>query len=330
MRYLSIVAAAWLIVVPPSIAQNTNPPPVPPGTNLSGVSGNTNAPESYSAAEERKAWVLALRKFSESDNKRGLDWTSILGALIPAAVTIGVLILTMRRESQREKERMGHELALKNAEINRQLEIAKLESGTTYADKLLDLRLKQLECFFAPLYALLQQSEGITEKLRKQLYKDAEHYRELDDPKSGPGCKKPQIKWSDGKWYDFRLLDQLPALKQNPVFKPLIDEIIRIGKDMTDLIQKYGAFSVDESGVTAVYGRYLAHYAILRSIYNDPRVEPYPPEQHEVGYYPRELNGIVETRYKRLLQELQPYLQASSAVLAELRQKADTHAGSDK
>jgi hypothetical protein len=179
-----------------------------------------------------------------------------------------------------------------------------------------------LECFFAPLHALLQQSEGITEKLRTQLYEDAANYRAVEDAASGR--KKPQIRWSDGQWHDFRLLDQMPALKQNPIYKPLIDEVMRIGTEVTGLIQKYGAFSADKGADISVYGEYLAHYAILRTIYNDPRTEPYPPGKHKIGYYPRTLNTVVEERYQELVEDLKPYFQASAAVLAELKQKADS------
>jgi hypothetical protein len=220
---------------------------------------------------------------------------------------------------------MSHEAKLKEqeatAEAQRQHDLARLEAATSYADKLLDLRLKQLELFFAPLHALLQQSQGVYAKFQTQLLEDEENFREIPDPQFEGKQKKLQMRWQ-GTWYDWRLLDQMPGLKCNPIYKPLIAEIIRIGKEMTALIAKYGAFSLDESGVSNVYGEYLAHFAILQSIYNDPRTEPYPPGHHKIGYYPRQLNRIVEARYLKLQQELQPYLDASNTLLEEMKRRA--------
>lgn len=295
-------------------------PTIMPATTNGDISG-------FSPADERKAWITALRKFSESDQKKGPDWQPLLTAVITTATGAAVAIFTLwfsaRREAARERQRMAHEAAIKAEEGKRQLELARLEGRLTCADKLLDLRLKQLDLFFAPLHALLQQSKGVYAKLTMQLLEDQAHYREVDDPKR-PGERKLEVLWSDGKWYDWRLLDQLPPLKRHRMYRPLIEEIMRIGKEMTTLIQQHGAFAVDAQGVSDVFGEYLAHYAILLSIHRDPRTEPFEPGQHKIGYYPRRLNGIVEARYQALLQELQPYIAASSAVLAELKQYADT------
>jgi hypothetical protein len=146
MRVASIILGAWLFTVLPSLAQTVSPPfqntngsplvSIAP-SNFVPTSVETNLTETgFSEAEERRAWILALRKFAEIE--RGMDWLSLLGMLIPAAVTIFVLIFTMNRETRREKARMAQDLELKKLETNCQLEIAKLESGTTYADKVLD------------------------------------------------------------------------------------------------------------------------------------------------------------------------------------------------
>jgi hypothetical protein len=282
----------------------------------------------FSEAEERKAWVIFLRKLTAEEKKTSFDWQSlaatVTGGVITALVTIFALWFNAKREAARERSRMNHEAVLNqqktDAESQRQRESARLVASTTYADKLLDLRLKQLELFVAPLHALLEQSKGVYAKLQTQLLEDKAKYREVPDPQFGEKQMKLEVLYGKD-WLDWRLLDQLPPLKGNTPYAPLIAEIIRIGEEMTALIAKYGAFSLDESGVSDVYGEYLAHFAILRSIYKDPRTEPYPPGQHKIGYYPLRLNGIVAARYLKLQHELQPYLEATSTLLEELKRR---------
>lgn len=318
-----------------NVAASSQPlAPVPPvaatSTNAAVATNATGA--LYSQTDERKAWIIALRKFSESDQKKRFDWQPLLTAVVTtltgAAVAIFTLWFSARREAARERLRMEHEATLKNQDAKRQVELALVEGRITYADKLLDLRLKQLELFFAPLHALLQQSKGVYAKLTMQLLEDKSRYRQADDPEM-PDGRKLEVFWADGRWYDWRLLDQMPPLKRDRLYRPLIDEIMRIGKEMTTLIQKHGAFAVDEKGVSDVFGEYLAHYAILLSVHRDGRAEAYVPGQHKIGYYPRRLNGIVEARYKALLQDLQPYISASNAVLAQLKKHGDIYVSTD-
>ena len=93
---------------------------------------------------------------------------------------------------------------------------------------------------------------------------------------------------------------------------------------MTEIISKYGAFAVREDVPASVYGEYLAHYAILTHLYNENRTEPYEPSKHKIGYYPRELNKEVERGYRDVLKDVKPYLDASSATLADLAVKRKT------
>ncbi|MEX0806824.1 MAG: hypothetical protein WD688_26410 [Candidatus Binatia bacterium] len=282
----------------------------------------------FSEAEARKTWILFLRKLTTEEKKAGFDWqplfTTMAGALIAGLAGFLGIRFNASREARREQDRMRHEADLNRqkveAEAQHTLGLARLEASTTYADKLLDLRLKQLEFFFAPLHALLEQSKGVYAKVLTQLLEDKENYREVPDPQFERNQMKVQMRLADG-WHDWRMLDQMPPLKGNALYAPLIAEIIRIGEEMTALIAKYSAFSLDESGVSDVYGEYLAHFAILRSIHKDPRTEAYPPGQHRIGYYPRRLNDIVKKRYLKLQQELQPYLEATNTLLEELKRR---------
>ncbi len=310
-----LVALIWLSLSVFAEAQDT-PPTVSnkqipkPGVQ---VVQEKQVGADFSEAEERKAWILLLRKLAAEEKKTGFDWQPVATAIAGGVIALFGVWLNARQQEKREQERMRHE-------AQHQREVARLEASTIYADKLLDLRLKQLELFFAPLHALLEQSKGVYAKLQMQLLEDKETYREVPDPQFEEKQMKLQVRWRN-EWHDWRMLDQMPPLKGNPLYAPLIAEIVRIGEKMTALIAKYSAFSLDESGVSDVYGEYLAHFAILRSIHKDPRTEPYPPGQHKIGYYPRRLNDIVKTRYLKLQQELQPYLEATNTLLEELKRR---------
>ena len=318
---------------------------------------------------------------AEESPKESFDWRPIAAAGLGGLLTLVGVFLTRWSAEKQERERiaadlkrhegqMTHEAGLEREKIAAQSkleserlahqanlekqklaadsalarDVATMEARLGYTDKLLDLRLRQLEQFIAPLRALLKQSQGVTQKLQLQLAEDSENYQWVDVAVEGKTLRGLNVK-VEGQSYDFRLLDRLPALKNDPGCGPLIAEIIRIGNQITDLISKNAGLALSElsepnrtipepadPGAPAAepaptlpdtLGKYLAHFAILKRIYEDQRTEPYPPGKHKIGYYPRELNDLVETEYRLLLKDLKPYFETSAAVLADLKHRAD-------
>lgn len=270
--------------------------PLPPNPLGAGVDN--------SLIEERKAWIVALHKFSESTPKEGVDWQPILntvaGGLLAGLVAILTLLIGARREDARDKLRMKHEIAIKENEAKQQMALARMEGRFKYIEKLHESRLKLLELFLSPFLALLKQSDGLYEKLKIQLSQDSENYRLIENSARHNSRKILQVLWpKDHQWYDFRLLDQLPKLKQQVEHRLIIDEIMRIGKQMSILIISHGGLAVNEEGVVEAYAKYQTHYTILETIYKSSGTEATSPGQHQMGYYPRELNGIVENLYNK-------------------------------
>jgi hypothetical protein len=62
---------------------------------------------------------------------------------------------------------------------------------------------------------------------------------------------------------DFRLLDHLFELKHDSQFQPLVEAVLTIGSQLTDLISKRA--SLIEGGITQTFIDYQAHYEILRA-----------------------------------------------------------------
>jgi hypothetical protein len=302
------------------------PSPLPSG----GASVVTSAGGTPTEAELRQAWISFLRKLTSETTQKPVDWTAavsaLVGGLLTAIVTFGALYFNSKREDKRLAAEAVLEQQKLDAEAERQREKARTEGQLSYAAKFLDVRLNQLQLFYAPLNALLQQSRGVYEKVEQLLLKDPSKYRRIVDPAFEDGRTKLEVYWSEAEgWLDFRWLDQLPSLKKDQRVKPLVDEVMRIGKEMTRIISKYGAFAASEELPSDIYGKYLAHFAIITSVYNDPREEPYRPGEQAYGYYPRELNGVVKAGYESALTSLKQYLEASNVLLNDLKRQGVAH-----
>jgi len=71
-----------------------------------------------------------------------------------------------------------------------------------------------MEQFYAPMRALLGQSKGLYDKMIRVLA-ETEPKRYRKDPHSTDDDYRLEVIASDGTWKEFRLLDQLPAVKNN-------------------------------------------------------------------------------------------------------------------
>jgi hypothetical protein len=67
-----------------------------------------------------------------------------------------------------------------------------------------------------------------------------------------------------------------------------------------------------------VLGEYMAHYAILSTIYKLGETQPYDPGWHKMGYYPPQLNDKIEEAYREVSQFLDKYAAASNELLKGL------------
>ena len=326
------IAILYLVVATVGVAQTpATPVPAPVvATPVPAPNPSTQQnPKPVLTSEEdlRAAWIALLQKLAQqkSDSSSGFGpaFAALIGGLISAAVTWITLYFNGRREKERLEQERAENEADRSATASQQADAARVEAQLNYASKFLDHRIKQLELFFAPLHAHLQQSAGVYQKLKLQLLQDPVHYREVPatQPESPPTFEicVPNSQ----TWADFRLLDRMPALKGDLQAGPLIKEIIRIGEAMTKIIAEHGAYAASENIPSEVFGRYLAHFAILKSIYEDPRTDAFRPGEHAYGYYPRELNNEVKKGYEAALERLKKYEQASDAVLAEVLKRAE-------
>ncbi|MCI0622789.1 MAG: hypothetical protein L0387_14200 [Acidobacteria bacterium] len=253
---------------------------------------------------------IDLAKASKSPPESNLTTGIIAGAAtLSAALLAGFLTLLGQRFTAKQEERR----VILTAE--RAVELARQEAIFQHTEKILEFRVKQLELFYAPMFALLEQSKALYTKMLHQLVQDEPNrYRLLSEP--DPEGYRMHVLAKDGAWKGFRLLDQLPAIRSNLNTLTLVERILQIGEQMTKIISDHAGLASKD--LIELLGEYLAHYALLSTIHKRGETVPYEPGWHKMGYYPRQLNGRIEEGYRELSQFVDEYAMASKRMLEAL------------
>jgi len=286
-----------------SVASTSSVSPAPPTTA-------TDADQERIRELTHRVQKLELEIIQKPGTSSG-ETAAIIAAIIAASALLITAVLSLVGQyvvARREERRAV--LAAQRA-----LELAKQEAIFQQTEKILEFRIKQMELFYAPMFALLGQSKGLTDKMQYQLAQDEpQRYRLLSEP--DPEGYRLHIFAKDGTWKGFRLLDQLPAIRANPKALALVDGILQIGEHMTGIISKHAGLASKD--LIGLLGQYMAHYAILSTIYKSGETEPYEPGWHKMGYYPRELNKEIEEGYRELSGFIDEYVKAGNRMLEGL------------
>ena len=162
---------------------------------------------------------------------------------------------------------------------------------------MMEFKQKQIQEFYGPLYASLRQSRGLYDKLLDQLiYDQPERYQKATNTTSDD--YRLQVLDNDGQWKDFRLVDQLPALRSNQRAMALVDAIVGLGRNMCEIISTRAGYAAENS--VELLGLYMAHHAILTAIRNGSETEAFEPGRHKVGAFPRGLDQVIGEKYHEL------------------------------
>ena len=243
-----------------------------------------------------------------ADNKNGI---TLATAFIASGAVLLAALVSMYGQYLADKRLSNREVVA----AQRTLELAKQEAKFRHTGTILEFRLRQMEQFYAPMFALLGQSKGLYDKLMEQLVEDHPgRYRKPANP--GPRDYRFEVLDKRGEWQGFRLLDQLPAIKADPKALALIDRILEIGDRMTKIISRHAGLA--SADLMDFLGRYMAHYAILSTIHKLNETEPYEPGWHKMGYYPFDLNAKIEEGYRELSGFIDEYVAASKQMLENL------------
>jgi len=219
MKTLMIAAYAFLCVssVWAQAAAPSSQPGHQPGSAVPQIqypsnnsnSGNSPSPVVTSANADQEA-VRELNhrvqklelEIAQKSGDRGPLYAALAAIIVGILALIGQFILVWREDRRAAS-------AAKDA-----VELAKQEALLRDAERLLEFRLRQMEQFYAPMRALLGQSKGLYDKMIRVLA-ETEPKRYRKDPHSTDDDYRLEVIASDGTWKEFRLLDQLPAVKNN-------------------------------------------------------------------------------------------------------------------
>lgn len=172
----------------------------------------------------------------------------------------------------------------------------------TYAAKALDLRVRQLNEFYAPLRLHLEQSRILYKKLQWSLEKLGKQNAAAKIDLNG-----------------FRLLDHAYALLNEAQYedvKPIVSSILDLGDKISELISKNAGLV--EGGLTPTFIEYRAHLELLKSAAKQKPFGTASEGWQEFQYYPRLLNREVMEGYKEVLRHFEVFQQASDRTVWKL------------
>jgi hypothetical protein len=186
------------------------------------------------------------------------------------------------------------------------------------SEKILEFKIRQLENFYAPMFALFQQSTALYHKMLDQLAQDEPGKYKLRDKPDDEGFWM-YILAKDGKLKPFRLLDQLPDIKKHPKAYELITRIIGIGKRTTEIISKHSGLA--SADLIDLLGEYLAHVALLSAVDQGSETEAFEPLSQKTGYFSHELIAKIKVGYHELSKFIDSYAAAGKTMLTEFAQE---------
>jgi hypothetical protein len=242
-----------------------------------------------------------IRKIEEkSDSSTAVAIIGAVATIIGAFVVFGSAYVAATLGNK------GQILASERAE-----RLARDEVLYRRAEQVVEFRMKQVQNFYAPMFALLRQSKDLYDKMLEQLAQE-EPARYRKNPDAVGSDFRYQV-FHKGKWEKFYLLDQLPAIKGNARAVALVDGMIAIGRRICKVISSNAGYAAED--LVETLGKYMAHYAILKSIRNGPETEPFEPGFHKVGYFPYGIDTKVSEAYHSVSKSIDEYRRTSAETL---------------
>ena len=143
---------------------------------------------------------------------------------------------------------------------------AKFEVGNSFVQ----WQLKQLSELYGPLRALLGQSNAIYRRMNEALERaDGKKFRLIDG--TDDFDKKEFQIYLEGDWRRFRTVLHLNHIYSKPYgVEGYFDELVGIGNQMVNIIMKTAGYArSEEKEINSVFGKYLAHFAVLKRLHAD-------------------------------------------------------------
>lgn len=319
------------------LAQKSSPPTT---TNQTAIAVNHPAQTQISsdalgpaprAPDEEKIHALTHRvelleiQAAQRAEKFKPDYSvAIIGALavIGASVMgiVGQLLAARHAEKLAGNEASRREKLAKD-EASYRATLARDEALCKAAEATIEFRLKQVQEFYAPMFALLRQSKILYDKMLDQLIAD-EPSRYRKAPQLGENSFNWEVLDKNNSWKGFTLLDQFPAVKKNPRALSLADRNLEVGARICDVISHQSGYASE--AIVDMLGQFTAHYTILSTIRNGTETEPFEPGWHsKLAYFPFGLDARIRQEYREIIRSIDEFRNQPMQTLEKLAKVVD-------
>jgi hypothetical protein len=243
------------------------------GTHAASVNQDVNNDERFLSIESRltaieqelgKSGDLQTRLSGIERNTNDLKGSEWLKTLLPAIIStlsaLAGLWLGNLLAGKLQEERLKQEAVLAR-------EKAKGEIGNA----VIDWELKQLALLYGPVRALLGQSLGLYRQMSRVLAQARKIEFRLVQSSSSPDGLTLEVQTKPGEWERFRTVLHISRVYgQGFGVDTYFDEIVRIGHDMVEILKQQAGYArAEETDLMAVFGRYLAHFAVLSHVHKE-------------------------------------------------------------
>jgi hypothetical protein len=257
---------------------------------------------------------------------RGLKPSSLFTILLPALISLlGVLAALWiggRNAERLQRARLTQDEKVFDKKLEQDLMLFDRQAKLQIGNAVIEWEIKQLSFLYGPLRALLGQSAALYSEMNTVLIGRSDRFRKLP-LKAGEERPEFQIHASSGEWVRFRAVLHIFEVYGNGFgVETYFDEIVTIGAEMVKIIQQQAGYArPEEKDLMVVFGGYLAHYAVLKSMYEaakakttapgldeDDHAKPYPaPAVNISAAFPNTIHVLINDGFVAITDDIQQW-----------------------
>jgi hypothetical protein len=253
--------------------------------------------------------------------------TNIWMAVIPAlsglfgVIVGGVINAWIQNKALANTKRIADEAAanarmLAEAKAGQERELAESRARLEIGNSLVEWELKQLSELYGPLHALLGQSNALYRQMNEVLCEvDSARFRMQEGVDFDKRVFQILVK---GEWTRFRTVLHIGEVYGRDYgIEDYFDEVVAIGERIQKIIAERAGFArTDQADLMEVFGRYLAHYAILKRVHtemrerkiagnaSDSKVTSVPMKVQESAVFPHRIQSLVTQGFDAISKDL--------------------------
>lgn len=200
--------------------------------------------------------------------------------------------------------------------INQRLQTRLVEKQARFqiGNAVVEWQLKQLSLLYGPLRAFLGQSFGLYRQMNKVLEAvDSSRFRFAQVGGTLDG-QQFQIQTSPGNWERFGTVIHISQVYGKGFgVETYFDEIVSIGERIVAIIEQHAGYArPQERELATVFGRYLAHFAVLKHLHaeakrrlfqTDAKAEP-TMKIDLSAVFPVELHDLVNSGFQAITNDI--------------------------